>query len=90
MTVQNEKPAVAADVATEIREILVSAAGLDPSAFDGDENDSLADLGLDSLATMELQAIVQTRHQVRIPDESLAMSVPEIAAYVRDGLAERV
>nr|WP_042191455.1 acyl carrier protein [Kibdelosporangium sp. MJ126-NF4]CEL20093.1 hypothetical protein [Kibdelosporangium sp. MJ126-NF4]CTQ97317.1 hypothetical protein [Kibdelosporangium sp. MJ126-NF4] len=90
MTVQNEQPAVAPDMATEIREILVSAAGLDPSAFDGAEHDSLAELGLDSLATMELQSIVQTRHQIRIPDESLAMSVPQIAAFIRDGQAERV
>ncbi|GLY69650.1 acyl carrier protein [Amycolatopsis taiwanensis] len=88
-TAQNDNPeVVGGDLEAEIREILVTAAGLDPAAFNGAEHDTLADLGLDSLATMELQAIVQSRHQIRIPDESLTMSVPEIAAFIRDALRE--
>jgi acyl carrier protein len=90
MTTQNEDLVVTDELEAEVRQILITSAGLMPSSFHGTENDSLADLGLDSLATMELQAIVKARHGVQIPDEALTMSVPEISAVIREALREVV
>lgn len=66
----------------EINAILTRAAGLSPEAIAEAGDSSLQDLGLDSLAAMELQAAVTDRYQVQIPDESLEMSLPEITQYV--------
>lgn len=66
----------------EINAILTRAAGLSPAAIAEAGERSLQDLGLDSLAAMELQAAVTDRYQVQIPDESLEMSLPEITRYV--------
>ncbi|WP_020667142.1 acyl carrier protein [Amycolatopsis nigrescens] len=85
MTTQNE---ITDNFDAELREILISSAGLVASSFDGTEHHSLADLGLDSLATMELQAIVKARHGVQIPDEALTMSVLEISAFMRSEIEE--
>jgi acyl carrier protein len=70
----------------DLEEILVSAAGVgaDTLATAGDE--SLAELGLDSLAAMELQAVVQSRFSIRIPDESLDMTLPELTHFVTSAL----
>jgi acyl carrier protein len=70
-----------------LREILVTSAGLSPSALDTDEGQTLEELGLDSLAAMELQAVVQQRYGVKIPDESLEMTVNSISEFVTDGMA---
>ncbi|HEX5402945.1 MAG TPA: SRPBCC family protein [Pseudonocardiaceae bacterium] len=69
----------------EIEEILVRSAGLAPSTFDDAAERSLADLGLDSLAVMELQAVVKERYDVVIPDHALEMSIGQIAALVGSG-----
>jgi acyl carrier protein len=66
----------------ELAAILTRAAGLSPEAIADAGDNSLQDLGLDSLAAMELQAAVKDRYQVQIPDESLGMSFPEITRYV--------
>ncbi len=70
-----------------LREILVTSAGLAPSQLDTDEGKTLEELGLDSLAAMELQAVVQQRYGVKIPDESLEMTVDSISEFVSDGIA---
>jgi acyl carrier protein len=90
MTMQNENLVVTDDLEAEVRQILITSAGLMSSSFDGAEQDSLADLGLDSLATMELQAIIKGRHGVQIPDDALTMSVPEICAVIRAALMEAI
>jgi len=66
----------------ELTAILVRAAGLTPETVSAAGDSSLLELGLDSLAAMELQAAVKDRYEVQIPDESLEMSVPEITRFV--------
>jgi acyl carrier protein len=66
----------------EIQEVLVASAGVSPEVFDGGEGDSLQELGLESLAAMELQAVLEQRYGVRIPDDSLELSVPQIVSYI--------
>ena len=83
MTTQRIEPAA---LRGELEAILVGAAGVaaDTLATAGDE--SLAELGLDSLAAMELQAVVLTRFAIRIPDESLEMTLVELTHFVTTGL----
>lgn len=70
----------------QVRRMLVEGAGVDASDLAAGPELSLVDLGVDSLAAMELQALVQARHGVRIPDESLQMSVPEIAELIESSV----
>lgn len=72
-----------------IEDILVRSAGLPADVVGtGTGETTLEELGLDSLACMELQAVLKDRYGVRIPEESLEMSIPQIAAYVNKALEE--
>lgn len=64
----------------EIKDILVSNAGAPPEAFKEGQEESLEELGLDSLAVLELQAVAKYRFGIEIPEEALHMTVPEIVA----------
>ncbi|HEX4722674.1 MAG TPA: acyl carrier protein [Pseudonocardiaceae bacterium] len=66
----------------ELEEILVRAAGVAADTLVTANDECLAELGLDSLAAMELQAVVQNRFGIRIPDESLEMTLPELTHFV--------
>ncbi|WP_019819347.1 acyl carrier protein [Saccharomonospora saliphila] len=66
----------------QVRRLLVEGAGVDAADLAGGGDRSLVDLGVDSLAAMELQALVQKHHGVSLPEGSLRMSVPEIAAHI--------
>jgi acyl carrier protein len=72
----------------EVQQILVGSAGVDKNELDRAADTALAELGLDSLAAMELQAVVKNRYGVRIPDETLQMTVPEIAAHIEEQARE--
>jgi acyl carrier protein len=73
----------------EIEDILVRSAGLSPELLRADTSDAtLEELGLDSLACMELQAVLKDRYGVRIPEESLEMSVPQIVEHVGTALGK--
>lgn len=74
----------------ELTTILTRAAGLSPETIAEAGDSPLQDLGLDSLAAMELQAAVKDRYQVQIPDESLGMSFHEITRYVVARLGNEV
>jgi acyl carrier protein len=77
------------DLGKEIKDILVRSAGLSPKFLGIETRDAtLKELGLDSLASMELQAVVKDRYGVRIPDDSLEMSVPQIVEYVDSELGQ--
>jgi acyl carrier protein len=76
-------------VREELNDIVVAAAGVPIATLQTAGDQVLEDLGLDSLAAMELQAITETRYGVRIPDESLEMSLPQIAHFVVTRLAEQ-
>lgn len=71
----------------DLVDLLARATGLDAEGIAGAGDASLADLGLDSLAAMEVQDTIRERYGVLIPDESLELSVPEIERFVLDGIA---
>jgi acyl carrier protein len=79
---------IGSDIRDELNDIVVRAAGVSQAALETAGDQLLADLGLDSLAAMELQSITQARYGVRIPDESLEMSLPQIAHFVTTRIAE--
>jgi acyl carrier protein len=68
--------------AAELREVLITAAGIAPERLDGQETTPLVDLGVDSLAVLELQAVANRRYGVEIPDDALEMSVAGLAAFI--------
>ncbi|SCL24858.1 aromatase [Micromonospora pallida] len=76
-------PAGAA-LATEITDILVAHCGLDPDAASDTPAATLAELGMDSLALLELQAVVADRYGVRIPTETGHLSIPAVADLVAE------
>ncbi len=72
----------------EICEILVTRTGVDPDVFPGNDHLPLKDLEIDSLAVLELQAVIVQNYRIEIPVEAIDMTVPEIAALVNEGLEE--
>lgn len=74
-----EEPATAH---AEITAILVRNCGLSPEAAADTPTASLEELGLDSLALLELQAVLADRFGVRIPDESGNLTVADLVALV--------
>ncbi|MFV2084008.1 SRPBCC family protein [Micromonospora sp. LOL_021] len=84
MSITDDQPKV---TAADITAILVRNCGLDPAGAADSPAASLAELGLDSLALLELQAVVADRYQVRIPPESVDLSIVEIAELVADEIA---
>ena len=52
-----------------LKEILVNRIGLDESAVTNDPNLAFTDMGLDSLAFVEIQLAVQQQFGFTIPDE---------------------
>lgn len=84
MTSTNER--TSSETALELTSILVRNCGLDPELARGAPGSSLAELGLDSLALLELQAVVADRYQVRIPEETARqLSINELAELVDHG-----
>lgn len=74
-----EEPATAR---AEITEILVRNCGLNPEAAATDPAASLEELGMDSLALLELQAVLADRFGVRIPDDSGRLTIVDLAALL--------
>ena len=71
----------------DLMTLLITKAGLPPSARHAEPDATFDDVGLDSLAFLELQAELQDRYGVELPDESpCAYRLGEIAAYVSDHL----
>ncbi|WBB80926.1 SRPBCC family protein [Micromonospora sp. WMMD882] len=86
MTVTRGPAATA--LATEITDILVAHCGLDPQAPARAPAATLAELGMDSLALLELQAVVADRYRARIPAETQELTIAAVAELVagqRDG-----
>jgi acyl carrier protein len=57
---------------TEMKDILVNRVGLPEDAVGDDPSRSFDDLGLDSLAFVEIQLAVQQQYGFAIPDEDAA------------------
>lgn len=72
----------------ELDLLVAKASGVPIAALADAGEQPLLELGLESLAVMELQAEVLARFGVRIPDESLEMSMPEIISYITAELDE--
>ncbi|WP_322762668.1 acyl carrier protein [Frankia sp. Cr2] len=72
----------------QIAEILITKAGVDPGILVGNPDLSLQALDIDSLAVLELQAVVVERFGVEIPDHAVMMTVNEISAIVNESSEE--
>ncbi|MFC3502694.1 SRPBCC family protein [Micromonospora krabiensis] len=70
---------------TEITDILVAHCGLDAEAAANAPAASLEELGLDSLALLELSAVVADRYRVQIPEQAAQLSIPAVADLVARG-----
>lgn len=70
--------------AADIRQILIASAGIAEEALDGHDL-PLDELGVDSLAILELQAVAEDTFGADIPDGALKMTVSQIVEHVRNG-----
>lgn len=68
--------------AADITSILVRNCGLDAEAAAASPGASLSELGMDSLALLELHAVVTDRYRVTLPDDSAELTIAEVAALV--------
>jgi acyl carrier protein len=79
----------------ELEEILARHSGLAAEVFAGQEDTALEELGMESLAAMEIQAVIKDKHEVIIPEDEIpGMSFNDLLACVHalqaglaDGLA---
>jgi acyl carrier protein len=77
----------------ELMTLLVTTVGLPPQARTADPGATFADVGLDSLAFLQMQAELQDRYGFELPDDRVgAYTFGEITGYVserlgRDGAA---
>lgn len=62
--------------------ILITEIGLDAEALTRHQNTPLVDLGLDSLASVELRAVLQNEHGMALPEGVGALTLTELADQV--------
>lgn len=72
----------------DVREILVTRTGVDPATFVGNDDKSLRELEIDSLAVLELQAVVHERYGTELPAEIIDSTVVDITALVNANTEE--
>ena len=71
----------------ELMTLLVTKVGLPPQARTADPDATFADVGLDSLAFLRLQAELEDRYGFELPGEqACAYTFGEITSYVSDRL----
>jgi acyl carrier protein len=73
----------------DVESILVTKVGLAPQTLAADPEGSLEDLGLDSLAVLELQIVITKQYGVEIPDESGELNVGQIVDFINDNAIEQ-
>jgi len=73
----------------DVESILVTKVGLDQRTLAGNREGTLEELGLDSLAVLELQIVITKAYGVEIPDESGELNVGQIVDYINDNIAEQ-
>ncbi len=75
----------------DLKRILVDRVGLSEDAVVDDPNASFEDMGLDSLAFVEVQLAMQQEYGFTIPDEDAERitTVSEAIGYVNERLAEQ-
>ncbi|MDQ3788113.1 MAG: phosphopantetheine-binding protein [Actinomycetota bacterium] len=69
---------------SDVESILVKKVGLAPETLAGNPEGSLEELGLDSLAVLELQIVITKQYGVEIPDESGELNVGEIVDFINE------
>ncbi len=80
MSEQAATPAETVLDPTALREVLVTAVGIDPEQLTQQPQAPLADLGLDSIARVELGVVLQDRHGIgELPEHASTMSFEELA-----------
>ncbi|MFL6122708.1 phosphopantetheine-binding protein [Actinophytocola sp.] len=73
----------------DVESILVTKVGLDQRTLAGNREGTLEELGLDSLAVLELQIVITKAYGVEIPDESGDLNVGQIVDFINDNVAEQ-
>lgn len=73
----------------DVESILVTKVGLAPQTLAADPEGTLEDLGLDSLAVLELQIVITKQYGVEIPDESGDLNVGQIVDYINENATEQ-
>jgi acyl carrier protein len=74
----------------ELEDILARHSGLSADVFAGADDTPLADLGMESLAAMEIQAVIKDRLSVHIPEEDIpGMGFNALLAGIHAAQAER-
>ena len=75
----------------DLKDILVNRVGLSEDAVKDDPNATFEDMGLDSLAFVEIQLAVQQQYGFTIPDEDASeiQTVQDAIDYTNRRLAEQ-
>jgi aromatase len=71
----------------DIQRLLITKTGADPAIFEDASGLSIGELGIDSLAVLELQAVVESEYGFEVPEEARSMTTAEIAAHVNSQAA---
>jgi acyl carrier protein len=66
----------------EVRAILIERTGVPRDAIGADDDAALTDLGVDSLAVMELAAVLRDEYGLTVPEDAITMSPKEIVRMV--------
>lgn len=72
----------------DLMDLLVQKAGLGRDGTTDDPGATFDDVGLDSLAFLQLQTELQNMHGVELPDNPHEITFGEIVDYVNDHLAK--
>jgi aromatase len=73
----------------DVEALLVRKVGLASASLAANPEGTLEDLGLDSLAVLELQIVVTKQYGVEIPDESGELNVGQIVDFINAHIAEQ-
>ncbi|MEZ5333315.1 MAG: acyl carrier protein [Thermoanaerobaculia bacterium] len=78
------------EIRVRVKEIIADVAGVDAAGI-GDEAHFIEDLGLDSLAMLEMGVDIDYEFKLGVGDQRLAQlrSVPDTVALIEKCLAER-
>lgn len=73
----------------DVEALLVRKVGLAPESLAANREGTLEELGLDSLAVLELQIVVTKQYGVEIPDESGELNVDQIVEFINENTTEQ-
>jgi acyl carrier protein len=77
------------ELLVDLRRIITRGAGTAPEVLETGDDSTLEELGLDSLATMEVRSIVETEFGVVIPEDAEQLTVHQLAEFLSDQLKVR-